>query len=222
MSHRRTLKLKCENKGKKIFIPQTYNELLEKVKECLPNNDPNKIYQIFDIKFQTIIKDQNDYQLFNVRHASNDKITLLINLIDKKDINKIPDYQPESSSIFFESCILPKQEEKEEKHEEKHEEKELTEEEKIKESIRLLVRAKLKNLENNILNEISNKEQPIHKGIKCNQCGKEDIKGVRYKCSTCANYNLCEECEDNTDHNENHLFIKIKEPIYEENELNEK
>ena len=211
MSHQRTLKLKSENnKVKMIYIPLTYNELLERVKEYLPNNDPNKIYQIFDIKFKKNINDQNDYQLFNLQHASRDKMTLLISLIEKKDINKIPDYQPESSSIFFESCIIPKQEEKEEKEEEKYEEKELTEEEKIKESIRLLVRSKLKILENNILNEINNKGQPIHKGIKCNQCGINEIKGVRYKCSTCVNYNLCEKCEENTDHNEDHLFIKIK------------
>ena len=228
MSKVRYLKIKLEdfNLNKTLLIPSSFSELLEKINLIKPNNDPNKLYQIYDVKLGKIINNQSDYQLFNSQHLSENKITLIIKLIEKNNINTIPDYQPESSSLFFESCIIPKQEEKEkEKKEEKNEEnneKELTEEEKIKESIRLLVQSKLKIFENNILNEINNNSQPIHKGIKCNKCGMKDIKGIRYKCSTCLNYNLCEKCEDISDHNENHVFVKIKEPIFEENKLNEK
>ena len=229
MSKVRYLKIKLEdfNLNKTILIPSSFSELLEKINSIKPNNDPNKLYQIYDVKLGKIINNQSDYQLFNSQHLSENKITLIIKLIEKNNINIIPDYQPESSSLFFESCIIPKQEEKEkekEKEEEKNEEKEkeLTEEEKIKESIRLLVQSQLKIFENNILNEINNNSQPIHKGIKCNKCGMKDIKGIRYKCSTCLNYNLCEKCEDISDHNENHIFVKIKEPIFEENKLNEK
>ena len=229
MSKVRYLKIKLEdfNLNKTILIPSSFSELLEKINLIKPNNDPNKLYQIYDVKLGKIINNQSDYQLFNSQHLSENKITLIIKLIEKNNINIIPDYQPESSSLFFESCIIPKQEEKEkekEKEEEKNEEKEkeLTEEEKIKESIRLLVQSQLKIFENNILNEINNNSQPIHKGIKCNKCGMKDIKGIRYKCSTCLNYNLCEKCEDISAHDENHVFVKIKEPIFEENKLNEK
>jgi len=230
MSKLRHLKVKLEDmtQFKKIVIPSTFSELLEKISSILQNNDPNKLYQIYDVKLGKIIKDESDYQSFKLQHSSENNATLNIKLIEKNNINIIPDYQPESSSLFFESCILPKQEEKEkekEKEEEKNEEKnekELTEEEKIKVNIRLLVQSKLKIFENNILNEINNNSQPIHKGIKCNKCGMKDIKGIRYKCSTCLNYNLCEKCEDISDHNENHVFVKIKEPIFEENKLNEK
>ena len=45
---------------------------------------------------------------------------------------------------------------------------------------------------------ISNMMQKIiHRGIICNKCGKKDIKGKRYKCAQCSNFNLCEKCENN-------------------------
>lgn len=218
----RYLKLKSNKKNKKIYIPQSYNDLIEKIASFLPNNEQNKIYQIYDTKLGTIIKDQNDYQMFLHKHESENQITLLINLIDKNSINKIENYQPENSScIFLESCIKPKDDKKEEeKYKENFKEKELTEEEKIKESIRLLVQSKLKTFEANIINAVKNKDKPIHKGIKCNGCGINDIRGIRYKCSTCQNYNLCEDCEDIIDHN--HVFVKIKEPKFGEDELTNK
>ena len=224
MSQNRFLKLKSENnkKVKTIFVPLTYNELLEKINsEFLPNyNDPNKVYQIYDTKFEKLIKDENDYQIFNLQHDSDNKILLLVNLIDKVDINKIPEYLPESSSLFFQSQIIPKQ--NEEEKEEIKIEKELTEEEKIKENIRLLVQSKLKLLENNIIKDIKEKIHPVHNGIICNECGVNNIKGIRYKCSICPNYNLCEKCEENSEHAETHVFLKIPQPYLNENELNQK
>ena len=232
MSQMRIIKLKLENikQNKKIIFPSTYNELIEKINSFKPNTDPNKIFQIVDIKNNKIIQNQNDFQIFNLQHFSEKTTTLLINLIDKNKINIIPEYQLENSSLFFQSIIVPKKQEEiiEEKNEiiEEiiEEKKELTEEEKMKESIRLLVRSKLKIFEDNIMNELIENIQPlpIHKGIKCDECGIKDIKGVRYKCTTCLNYNLCEKCEENTEHDENHIFIKINEPIPSENELNRK
>ena len=224
MSQNRYLKLKSENnkKVKTIFVPLTYSELIEKInKEFLPNNDPNKIYQIYDVKYGKLIKDQNDYQIFNLQHSSENKIVLFVNLVDKYNINNIPDYALESSSIFFQSSIIPKKED-EEKEEEIKIEKELTEEEKIKENIRCLVQSKLKILENNIIKDIKQKILPVHNGIKCNECGINNIKGIRYKCSVCPNYNLCEKCEENSEHTENHIFLKIPQPRFNESELNQK
>ena len=53
-----------------------------------------------------------------------------------------------------------------------------------------------------------------HKGIKCERCFTEPIKGYRYKCSVCNNYNLCGKCEEenqkNFFHNHEHDFIKMR------------
>ena len=48
-------------------------------------------------------------------------------------------------------------------------------------------------------------------GIKCNECGNEII-GIRYKCSKCKEYNLCEKCELKNFINKKHLdlFYKIR------------
>lgn len=215
------IKLKTDHpelKLKKIYIPTSFNELFDKIKDYLKNNDPNKIYQILDVKSNKIIKDENDYKSFIIEHSSENSINLFIRLIDKKEINKMPDYKQVSSSIFFQSIIMPKKEEKKINIEEK----ELTEEERIKENIRSLVQSKLKTIENNIINEVINNEYPMHKGIICNECRINDIKGIRYKCTTCLNYNLCEKCEQNTNHDENHIFLKIRKPILKEIELNNK
>ena len=47
-------------------------------------------------------------------------------------------------------------------------------------------------------------------GIKCNECGNEII-GIRYKCSKCKEYNLCEKCELKNYINKKHLhtFEKV-------------
>ena len=57
----------------------------------------------------------------------------------------------------------------------------------------------------------------VHKEIKCNKCNKKPIVGFRYKCTICDNYNLCEQCEENTDHI--HDFIKINEEEKEEEKI---
>ena len=50
----------------------------------------------------------------------------------------------------------------------------------------------------------------VHLGIKCQRCFINPIIGIRYKCTECDNYNLCEKCEkENSETNEHpHLFIK--------------
>lgn len=34
----------------------------------------------------------------------------------------------------------------------------------------------------------------IHKGVTCDQCGRENFEGDRLCCTICDNYNLCSEC----------------------------
>lgn len=66
--------------------------------------------------------------------------------------------------------------------------------------------------------------KPFHANIFCDGCSSpqdadaKEICGVRYKCLTCPNFDLCSECEDsgfeNGYHKGNHNMIKIKMPAY--------
>ena len=51
----------------------------------------------------------------------------------------------------------------------------------------------------------------IHQGIVCNNCNKNNIHGIRFKCFTCQDYNICEDCERylNYIHDNSHFFIRI-------------
>ncbi len=52
----------------------------------------------------------------------------------------------------------------------------------------------------------------IHYGVRCDQCQKYPIVGVRYKCAVCPNFDFCEECEKKFSDKHNHAFYKIYEP----------
>ena len=72
---------------------------------------------------------------------------------------------------------------------------------------------KLKNEINKIKEIHNNKVKTIHFGIACNLCFKKPIIGIRYKCSECDNFNLCEECEEKNykKRMHKHNFIKLRE-----------
>ena len=59
-------------------------------------------------------------------------------------------------------------------------------------------------------NKNENENKTIHKNTQCAECGSYPIKGTRYKCSICPNYDVCENCEKKTDHE--HSFLKLKKP----------
>lgn len=69
-----------------------------------------------------------------------------------------------------------------------------------------------------------------HETINCDGCGASPITGVRYKCSQCPNFDLCEQCivryesnqfqhgndnptYDSSNRAEKHLFIRIADPL---------
>ncbi|KAL6073674.1 negative regulation of SNARE complex assembly [Balamuthia mandrillaris] len=55
-----------------------------------------------------------------------------------------------------------------------------------------------------------------HEGVACDGCGVSPIRGIRYKCVNCVEYNLCSKCEDEnkgTEHNDAHAFLKLRHPI---------
>jgi serine/threonine protein kinase len=47
-------------------------------------------------------------------------------------------------------------------------------------------------------------ENELHKEFKCKICNVEPIKGLRFKCSECFDFNLCSKCKDKT--TQNHLI----------------
>ncbi|XP_072260123.1 next to BRCA1 gene 1 protein isoform X2 [Pyxicephalus adspersus] len=48
--------------------------------------------------------------------------------------------------------------------------------------------------------------------LSCSNCNKR-IVGIRYRCSTCPSFSICEPCEaGGCDHDLNHLFLKMRRP----------
>ncbi|RDA93217.1 hypothetical protein CP533_6495 [Ophiocordyceps camponoti-saundersi (nom. inval.)] len=56
------------------------------------------------------------------------------------------------------------------------------------------------------------KNGSVHRGCQCNSCGMVPIRGVRYRCANCPDFDLCETCESQGVHTKTHIFYKIKVP----------
>src|SRR5579883_584746 len=56
-----------------------------------------------------------------------------------------------------------------------------------------------------------NPEPQMHRA-SCDQC-KRTIFGIRWKCAMCSFFDLCEECEQKSEHDPTHLFMKIVKPL---------
>jgi hypothetical protein len=55
-------------------------------------------------------------------------------------------------------------------------------------------------------------EGVVHRGITCDQCDTRPIRGVRWRCANCADFDLCSACEADSRHDKTHVFYKIKVP----------
>jgi next-to-BRCA1 protein 1 len=53
----------------------------------------------------------------------------------------------------------------------------------------------------------------IHHGVYCDGCNAGFIRGIRYKCTVCADYDLCEACEAKGLHATDHIMLKAKRPL---------
>lgn len=52
-----------------------------------------------------------------------------------------------------------------------------------------------------------------HRGINCEECGEKPIRGVRWHCLNCPDFDLCSTCEASTAHQKTHVFVKIRIPL---------
>jgi hypothetical protein len=62
------------------------------------------------------------------------------------------------------------------------------------------------------LESILPKEGQVHPGVSCDDCGVSPIKGHRYKCAVCHNFDFCSKCEEKNKDSHPHPFILIRHP----------
>jgi hypothetical protein len=60
----------------------------------------------------------------------------------------------------------------------------------------------------------------MHEGVSCDMCGESPLRGVRYRCSMCPDYDVCDRCVllpavPNVCHDGSHLFLRIATPSAE-------
>jgi len=56
-------------------------------------------------------------------------------------------------------------------------------------------------------------EDDIHNNVACDGCGMSPIKGIRFKCSVCPDFDLCSKCEVSSDHSTQHPLLKIRAAV---------
>ena len=228
MESKRILKLKYNGVAKKSDFPADFESLEEKAKEFKPINENNQRYQFIEENTNREIRNQEDFNLMSEEYQNDKIVKISINIIDKPLEISEPNFsQSEISIRKAEDEILSINNNFEESKIEEPDEK-------MKREIKEIVNNKMKNLEENIAQDIfqsiktqlSKNEQNIlneknsNKIIhiyKCNNCGKENLEGIRYKCTNCPDYNLCEKCESNSEHIPSHVLLKIRRPIQDKN-----
>jgi hypothetical protein len=62
------------------------------------------------------------------------------------------------------------------------------------------------------MKEKKDKEEVIHNNSKCSKCGQSPIKGIRYYCLQCQNYNLCSSCENKYGERHGHQLLMLRRP----------
>ena len=53
-----------------------------------------------------------------------------------------------------------------------------------------------------------NRPKDVHFGVKCKGCYTKPIRGVRYACLTCSDYDLCGKCKGRNIHKEHEMEEK--------------
>ena len=70
----------------------------------------------------------------------------------------------------------------------------------------------LLNLLYHIAEDQARRDGYVHRGVSCNSCNTQPIRGIRYRCSNCMDFDLCEQCEALQIHPKTHVFYKVRIP----------
>jgi len=60
------------------------------------------------------------------------------------------------------------------------------------------------------LTSLKEEEKEVHNCVRCDGCGMSPIRGIRYKCTECHNFDFCEACEELNVTTHTHVFLKIR------------
>ena len=70
----------------------------------------------------------------------------------------------------------------------------------------------LLNLLYHIAEDQARRDGYVHRHVTCNSCNTMPIRGIRYRCANCVDFDLCEQCEAMQVHPKTHLFYKVRIP----------
>uniref|UniRef100_K3WUM1 ZZ-type domain-containing protein n=1 Tax=Globisporangium ultimum (strain ATCC 200006 / CBS 805.95 / DAOM BR144) TaxID=431595 RepID=K3WUM1_GLOUD len=51
----------------------------------------------------------------------------------------------------------------------------------------------------------------IHRSVRCDGCDQSPLRGFRFKCFTCPNYDLCITCYMGQKHSLDHEFVRLSD-----------
>ena len=205
------------NKANKIEIRKDDDIILDKeninsininlinnqIKEKIPDSDNFNLFDSDNIKkininSDSFLKIQNNNNFIKI--DSNN-----LGNIDSSEINLIKFDKNNSNSFVFE------------------ENKEIEEDE-FNKNIENIISSNIDNIKDDIIHSILlesskiqqktkiNKVNPtnnyIHKNYECDICKMHPIKGIRYHCLECNDYDICEKCEEKFSHQ--HPLYKVK------------
>jgi hypothetical protein len=64
----------------------------------------------------------------------------------------------------------------------------------------------------------TSKDRLVRAGIRCDHCMQDPIVGIRYRCRTCTDFDVCEKCVERNEvpvqnfHDKTHLRYRLSEP----------
>ena len=207
-----------------IYKNNKINELEQEIKENNENiKNKNEKIEEYEKKIKNYENEIIEYKS-ELEKSKLDIMNLRKN-IERKDENLIESLEAkykEKTKIEMDKIkeILNKNIKEEnqklkEKYEKKYKEKEKKINEELNQMSQRIMKSDISKESDGLISKIEETKCVFeHKGIRCQKCFSEPIIGIRYKCTECDDYNLCEKCEEENSkenfHNNEHVFIKLR------------